>query len=146
MADKAQNFANHGRFYPVWHFVAFPILLINVIVASMALFDDPSRGTGWRFAVAVALLAAVYASRTMNLMTQDRIIRGEERARLKELLPADMVQDALEKLTPSQLIGLRFASDGELPELTKRVLDGELTGQKEIKQAVRNWRGDHMRV
>jgi len=49
-------------------------------------------------------------------------------------------------LTTDQLIGLRFASDAELAGLVRRVLAGELTDPKSIKQAVEHWRADHQRV
>lgn len=145
MAEKTQNFSNHGRFLPTWHFIAFPILAINVVVALVALFRAPSMGSGWQFLVAVALVLTVFTARTMNIMTQDRIIRGEERGRLGDLLPADM-QASIDKLTTAQLIGLRFASDEEVPELTKQILDGSLSEQAAIKKAVKHWRADHMRV
>ncbi len=44
------------------------------------------------------------------------------------------------------MIALRFAPDDELPELVDRVLKGELNTGKEIKLAIRNWRGDHVRA
>jgi tRNA(Ser,Leu) C12 N-acetylase TAN1 len=50
------------------------------------------------------------------------------------------------ELTVGQLVALRFASDEELAELVRRVLDERITDQKEIKRAVRSWRPDHQRM
>ena len=50
------------------------------------------------------------------------------------------------ELTPRQLIALRFASDEELPELVRDVLNGKLASSNEIKMRVRNWQGDFLRV
>ena len=43
-------------------------------------------------------------------------------------------------LTPSQLVGLRFASDEEAPALARRCLDGELTKADQVKKEVKIWR------
>ena len=81
----------------------------------------------------------------MPLRAQDRIIRLEERIRLERLVPADL-RGRVGELTPDQLIALRFAPDNEVPELARRVLGGELKTRADIKGAVKNWRGDHLRV
>ena len=64
---------------------------------------------------------------------------------MERLLPDDL-KGHIEQLTTDQLIGLRFASDAELPGLVRRVLAGELADRKTIKQAVEDWRADHQRV
>ena len=49
-------------------------------------------------------------------------------------------------LRVGQIVALRFAPDEELPGLIEQILAGRLTKSKEIKQAIRNWRGDYYRV
>ena len=145
MSDKAQNYENHARYFPPFHYIAFPILAVNVIVAAVVLVRSPTASTAWELLVAIALVTGIVGARVMSLTTQDRIIRVEERARILEQVPG-ATRETTERFTVDQLIGLRFASDEELPELAKRVLDGELTDRKGVKKAVKDWRADHLRV
>lgn len=143
MAD--QTYATHRRFLPSWHFFALPVLVANVVVVALQFYHEPRGLAAWNVIVAIALVTAIFKSRSMPLRAQDRIIRLEERLRLERVLPADL-RARIPELSPSQLIGLRFAPDDEVPELTRRTLNGELKGAGDIKRAVATWRADHMRV
>jgi Family of unknown function (DUF6526) len=145
MAKETQTFATHRRFIPAWHFFALPVLLINVFVVAGRFWRDPRPMNGWAVLVAIAVATGIAISRSMPLRAQDRIIRLEERIRLERVLPGD-TRGRIGNLTPEQFIGLRFAPDDEVPELTKRALNGELKTRADIKRAIRNWRPDHMRV
>lgn len=145
MADRVQTYASHRRYIPQFHFFVLPVLIANVIVTLVEFIRHPRVITGWIFVVAVALAIGIWTARAMALRAQDRIIRLEERARLDRILPVDLRGRAGE-LRPSQLIALRFAPDDEVPELTRRALNGELKTQGDIKRAIRNWRADHLRV
>ncbi len=146
MADQtAQTYKNHARLFPLFHFVAAPILLINFIVAAYGLFQMPSRATAWSAVVAFGLLALAFAARTMALTVQDRVIRLEMRLRCREILPPDL-NARFDQLGRGQLVALRFAGNAELPALVREVLDGKLTSQKEIKLRVQDWQGDHIRA
>lgn len=145
MADKTQTLATHRRFIPVFHFFALPVLLINVFVVGYYFVRDPRFITAWALLVAIALAVGISWSRFMPLRAQDRIIRLEERTRLERLLPGDL-RGRIGDLTERQLIAIRFAPDDEVPDLTRRTLNGELKSPGDIKRAVRNWRADHFRV
>jgi hypothetical protein len=145
MAEQTQTFATHRRFIPIYHFFVVPILLINVIVTVIQLVRDPRLMTAWVVVVALALFFGMLYLRFMPVRAQDRIIRLEERTRLERLLPGDL-RGRVGELTATQLIAIRFAPDDEVPELTRRTLNGELKSQGDIKRAIRNWRGDHLRV
>ncbi len=93
----------------------------------------------------LVLILLGLAARLMALRVQDRLIRLEERLRYRELLPPDLAAKASD-LPVSQIIALRFASDAELPGLVERTLNGEFAKPKEIKMAIKDWRGDHLRV
>jgi hypothetical protein len=145
MANNGQTYASHRRFIPAFHFFVLPVLLANVIVAAIGFVRSPSLTTVWVFVVAMALAVGMAFARSMPLRAQDRVIRLEERNRLERLLPANL-RGRVNELSPGQLIALRFAPDDEVPELTRRALEGELTKPGDIKRAIRNWRGDHLRV
>jgi hypothetical protein len=129
----------------MWHFFAIPVLVINVFVVAINFVKDPRLINGWAVIVAIALTVGIFLSRSMPLRAQDRIIRLEERGRLERVLPSDL-RGRVGELTETQLIAIRFAADDEVPELTRRTLNGELKSQGDIKRAIRNWRADHLRV
>ena len=146
-----QNYANHRKLVPGFHFVAVPILVINLLWSLYRLFwgypgfEMPVFDRVLAVAVAVALpLIALYA-RTFPLRAQDRLIRLEEWIRMERLLPADL-KPRIKDIRHGQFVALRFASDEELPEITRAVLDGELKTAQEIKQRIRSWRADHFRL
>ncbi len=95
-------------------------------------------------ALSVALFLLNAQSRIYALRIQDRVIRLEERLRLATLLPRENLLQAQE-LSRKQLIGLRFASDAELPKLALRATREKLS-QKAIKEAVQVWRPDNARI
>lgn len=144
-----QSFRSHSRLVPLFHFVIGPILLVNFLWACYRLF----RGLPYQpvfdrlldMLVALALIGVFFFARTFALTAQDRVIRLEERLRLERLLPDDL-RPRIPELTWRQLVALRFASDEELPALTRQVLEGRLRSQREIKQQIRHWRADHLRV
>jgi uncharacterized protein DUF6526 len=145
MAETPQTFASHRRFIPTFHFFALPVLLLNVFVVAYQLFRDPRLINVWALLVSIALALGIAWSRFMPLKAQDRIIRLEERTRLERLLPGDM-RERIGELTERQLIAIRFAPDNEVPDLTRRALNGELKSPGDIKRAIRDWRADHFRV
>ncbi|HEX9166715.1 MAG TPA: DUF6526 family protein [Gemmatimonadales bacterium] len=141
----SQNFTNHARYFPLFHFVASPIFLLNVLLTGWWLYREPSLITAWAFVMAIGLEALLLASRTMALRVQDRLIRLEESLRLARVLPPEM-QGAITALRPRHFVALRFAPDEEVTELVRRVLAGELDDQKSIKMAIRNWKADTFRA
>ena len=145
MFSDMQNYASHRRYVPLFHFVAAPILGLNVLVQLYVVIFHFSGWSVWNLLVAGALAAFAWTARTMVTRAQDRIIRLEETLRLQRCLPADL-HPRIGELSPGQLIGLRFCSDEELPELTRAALNGELRGREEIKRRIKNWRPDTLRV
>jgi hypothetical protein len=139
-----QSNNNHERWDPWYHFFLSPVMLLNVVYWGMRLVREPDLNVAWGFIVSCGLVIAVLKLRLNALRVQDRLIRLEEQMRVRRLLGNE---DAswVEGVTVEQWIGLRFASDGEVIGLARRALQEKL-GQKEIKEAIREWRPDEYRV
>lgn len=145
MPEQPQSFANHARMVPGYHYVTAPLLLAYLVWSVWRAVTLRDAESHFDLLGAGALFGVYAYTRLFPLKAQDRIIRLEERLRLTRLLPADL-QPRIESLTPRQLIALRFASDAEVEGLVRQVLAGTLTEPKAIKQAIKQWRPDHLRV
>ena len=141
---NAQSYSNHARFDPPFHFFVMPVTLITTISLIVRAVRTPTLWTIWTVVVALAAVVLVLKSRLNALKVQDRVIRLEEQLRLMKVLP-ESLRPRIAELTDAQFIGLRFACDDELPALCQRALDEKLT-KKQIKQAVKTWRPDYLRV
>jgi uncharacterized protein YqhQ len=138
---KEQNFKNHARYVPVFHFVLFAIILAILVLSVINIFSGISLLSVLYVLIAVALLVVFFKMRRFPIVAQDRAIRAEENLRYFSL-----TGKLLDKgLTMSQVIALRFAEDSEFVELAARALKENLTN-KQIKQAIQNWKADHHRA
>lgn len=146
MATQAQSFSNHRRNYPLYHFVAAPLLSIYLVYSLLTFVKTPSLATAMAAVLGAGVVAALFASRLMVLTVQNRLIRLEMTMRMQRVLGPAAAADALARLTVGQLIALRFASDAELPGLVARVLSKELNSTVEVKQAIREWQPDLLRA
>jgi len=141
MATTAQSYATHRKMVPLFHYVAAPILLVNLLAAVWGLVQAPGLGGLWAVAMAVALLLSAFFGRAFALAAQDRVIRLEERMRMREVLP-EPLKARISEFSREQIIGLRFASDAELPELAAAVLRDNVQKRDAIKKMVKVWRTD----
>ena len=139
-----QDFANHRKFVRGFHLVALPILMVNLVYSGFVAVTSLSVESVIALFVAFALVMIGLYARLFALGAQDRVIRLEERMRLRALLP-DQAR-TIDQLTTRQLIGLRFASDGEVGELVAAVATEGIEKADEIKKRVTNWRADHQRL
>jgi uncharacterized membrane protein YciS (DUF1049 family) len=141
-----QNFGNHMKFMPAFHFFVTPVMLVNFVWAIRKWIVGEYSIDGFiGILVAAGLLVGFTAARVMALKVQDRVIRLEERLRFERVLPADL-QARIPEFTIDQLVALRFASNSELPELARKVLDEKMSSRKEIKQLIKTWRPDFART
>jgi hypothetical protein len=146
MAQKLpQSFENHARILPAYHYVAFPLFAVNFFYMLYQTVTAFSWANLVGFGLAVALVLLFFIARVMAMTVQDRVIRLEERMRMRALFPPDL-QPSIDTFTVKQLVALRFASDAELPALARKVLDDNIVDQKAIKKMVTAWRADHLRA
>ena len=145
MSERPQSFESHAKIVPGYHRVATAL----VVLPTLYFLYRAAFGFTWDglflalFAVGVCLVA--FYARYFPLRVQDRLIRLEERLRMERILPTDL-RARISELETRQIVALRFASDEELAELVRRVLDDGLADRNEIKRAIRTWRPDHQRM
>ncbi len=141
----AQNYGNHRKWVPLYHFVAGGLVLIFFLVSIWRLIKQPSIGQTINLGMAGALILVFFYARATAIAVQDRVIRVEEKLRLRDLAGSEL-DGRIDEFTTTQLISLRFASDAELPDLARKVLDEKITDRDAIKKMVQNWRPDHARA
>ncbi len=143
---EAQNYANHRRYVPIFHFVLLPIILLSLIGSFVNLYQswgDHQRqySASLIVVIMICLLLLPVLARLFSLKAQDRAIRAEEN--LRHFVMTGKLLNP--KLTVRQIIGLRFASDEEFVNLAARAVEENLS-EDAIKKAVKNWRADTYRV
>jgi len=143
-SQGSQSLSNHSRYVPGFHFVLAALLTLYTLRAIVQFVKAPGASV-FGLILAASLWLLFWYVRAFALTVQDRVIRLEERLRMREVLPPDL-HARIDDLSPAQLVALRFASDGELPDLVRRVLDGNIADTKEIKALVKDWRADHLRA
>jgi len=140
-----QDYATH-RHNPKLTGIGFLFLVISLVAFALRWFE-----IGGRYTMALGLLGLIASvqvllsiSRIYITKLQDRIIQLEMKVRgMTALTPAQ--QAVLARLSKSQVIALRFASDAELPALVEQA-DRERLSADQIKRAIRNWMPDFERT
>src|SRR3954451_22788259 len=101
--NTSQNYANHTRWDPPFHFFIVPVVAITLLLRIWSLIQGPVNFNAvWAVVVGVAAIVAVLKMRLYALKNQDRIIRLEERLRLATSLP-DSLRARIGELTEGQL-------------------------------------------
>lgn len=129
-----------------YHFVALPLLLVTFVLTVIywveAIRYDEHVLLSWLLLILmVCLFFAIPRIRVYATKTQDRIVRIEEQFRYFRLTGKELDS----RLSKSQIIALRYASDEEFPALCERAASQNLSGS-DIENAITNWRPDTMRI
>jgi len=144
---KNQNYENHTRYNPLHHFVLTPLTTIffGWTIAKMDFSSqETSLESGYFFIGAFVLVLLPLLARMYALKLQNRIIINEMRNRYFHLT-GKTFDEKEQNLKLGQIIALRFAGNDELLGLMDRAIAEKLTA-KEIKQQIKNWKGDYIRV
>jgi hypothetical protein len=146
MAENTlQTYANHTRWHPPFHFFLGPGSMLLLILAIVNVVRHYERLDAWILMLfGILFLMAVLLIRINPLRVQDRVIRLEERQRLRALASAELAV-RIGELSEAQLVALRFASDEELPALAAKTLAANMKAA-DIKKTIVTWRADTFRV
>lgn len=143
-----QSYAKHAKFVPLYHQVLAGLLfaaLIGSVIDVYRRYAGPNHvgrlSAELILLLTIALFLTTFFARSFALKAQDRAIRAEEN--LRHFAMTGKLLDP--RLNIKQIIGLRFASDGEFVELARRAAEEGLS-QDAIKKSVKQWRADHDRL
>lgn len=143
---ETQNYKNHKRLVPMFHYFLFTLLTLVLIGSFVNLFK--SIGNHERIysadlivSLSIAMIFSFFFMRIFALKAQDRAIRAEEN--LRHFALTGKLLDA--RLHVKQIVALRFASDEEFVELAKKAADTNMH-TTDIKKAIKNWKGDYYRA
>ncbi len=143
---ETQSYANHRRYVTPFHRVLFPILVLTFGGACVNLYQslgDHQRLYSASLIVVLVVCATMlfFFCRIFALKAQDRAIKAEEN--LRHYVLTGKLLDS--RLTVRQIVGLRFASDQEFPELARKAAEGGVS-EDDIKKSIQSWRADAYRV
>jgi hypothetical protein len=144
--NQNQNYANHQRMHPLFHYV-LSLLAIILLVSSITQLvssirsEDPILPSFIFLLISIMLIIIYALVRSYPLKAQDRAIRAEEN--LRHYVLTQKLLDS--NLSLKQIIALRFASDAELPELSKKAAVEQMSPDS-IKKSIQQWRGDGNRI
>ena len=142
--NSSQNYHNHRRWVPAFHFVTLPLIVVLLIGSFVNLYRsiDSDALSAILICLVSLIIGSLYAhTRIFSLKLQTRVIRAEENFRHYVLTgkPLDS------RLRLSQIIALRFTENSQFVELAKKAVDENLSND-DIKRLITDWRGDYHRV
>ncbi len=142
MSKKNQNFNNHIRLVAGYHYLTYGLIVLLLISGVIISLQSEKLILGLLILMISTILGLIgFYARYFAIKAQDRAIRAEESLRFFILTGKPISKN----LRLGQIIALRFASDDEFVDLAARA-ENENLKSKEIKQAIKNWRGDYHRV
>jgi len=141
---KQQNFKTHRKWVPGYHIITF-LAILALIIGSIRYLINSSEDNVYMASLLVLvsfiLLFMFYFLRAFALKAQDRALKVEENLRHYLITGKPLSAD----LSMRQIIGLRFASDEEFPDLAEKAAKENMS-ENDIKKAIKNWKADMYRA
>ena len=141
---KTQDYKNHKKIVVGYHYITF-FALLGLLIGSVINLINSSEENLYSASLIVLstiVIALIYVfARVFTMKVQDRTIRAEENFRHFIMTGKPLSKE----LTIRQIIGLRFASDEELPVLAVKA-EKEKLSENAIKKSIKNWKADTYRA
>lgn len=146
-----QNLKNHRKFYPLHHFIFYPVTLALLIFSVVKLWNNINVNaefvTIWAVISAVIVLIIILSFMLRQhyaLGLQDRIIVNEFKLRYFTLT-GNRLENSSYHFSYAQIFALRFSEDDELMEMMHQTTQNDWS-PSQIKRNIKNWRADNSRV
>mgnify|MGYP007020375136 FL=1 len=146
-----QNLKNHRKFYPLHHFIFYPVTLALLVFSVVKLWNNINVNseylTIWAVISAIIVLIIVLSLMLRQhyaLGLQDRIIINEIKFRYFALA-GNRLESLPYQFSDAQIFALRFSEDEDLMELINNTIENDWSSS-EIKQNIKNWKADNKRI
>lgn len=146
-----QNHKNHKKYYPLHHFIFYPISLVLLFICLFQIFININHNSFfvkiWSAIAAVLVLMIVLSFMLRQhyaLGLQDRLIINEFKFRYFALT-GKRLETLSYQFSDAQIFALRFSEDEDLIELINKTIENDWSSSK-IKQNIKNWKADYKRI
>ncbi len=147
----SQNLKNHRKYYPLHHFIFYPIMLILLVLSLFEFWDNAvdERGVSLIWLMVSAVIISIIILSFMlrqhyALGLQDRLIINEFKFRYFALA-GNRLESLPYQFSDAQIFALRFSEDEDLMELINNTIENDWSSS-EIKQNIKNWKADNKRI
>lgn len=147
----SQNLKNYRKYYPLHHFIFYPIMLILLAISLFEFWDnavdDRDISLIWlimSFVMIMVIVLSFMLRQHYALGLQDRIIINEFKFRYFTLTGIRL-ESLPYQFSDSQIFALRFSEDEDLIELMHKTSENDWAASK-IKENIKNWKADNKRI
>ena len=146
-----QNLQNYRKFYPLHHFIFYPISLVLLIISIRQIVVEVNRNSGLAM-IWLVISGMIVLMITLSFMLrqhyalglQDRIIVNEFKFRYFTLT-GTRLENSSYQFSDAQIFALRFSNDEDLIELMSQTVANDWSASK-IKENIKHWNADNRRI